>query len=104
MQQGVEDKDQTNEALAAFGLKREQDHEPEPPELWTENHPALKVFVALETQWTVGMRGAIGLRMEAMPIALEMQGIERVSWPTVIEDVKVLERETLRIWREQSGG
>ena len=53
------------------------------------------------TQWNAGPAGAIGLRYEAMPFALELEQVQRSDWPDVTADVQVLERETMRIWREK---
>ena len=57
----------------------------------------------MATQWSVGMSGPIGLRMEALAFVLEVQEVPRADWPEVTEAVQVLERETLRLWRKQSG-
>lgn len=47
------------------------------------------------------MSGAVGLRMEAMPLALRLEGVPRPDWPEVVDAVQVMEHETLRHWREQ---
>ncbi len=57
----------------------------------------------MATQWSVGMHGPIGLRMEAMAFVLEMQEVPKASWPEVTKAVQVMERETLRLWRKQTG-
>ena len=49
------------------------------------------------------MAGAIGLRMESLPFVLEMQQVPKKDWAQVTQGVRVMERETLRLWRSQSG-
>lgn len=71
----------------------------QPLDIWPENWPALLVYDAMRTQWSVGMAGAIGLRYEALPLALEMQGIARADWPDTIAGVRAMEAETLRLLR-----
>lgn len=71
--------------------------------MWPENVAPFTVFRAMATQWSVGMNGPIGLRMEALAFVLEVQEVPRADWPEVAEAVQVLERETLRLWRKQSG-
>lgn len=71
--------------------------------MWPENVAPFTVFRGMATQWSVGMNGPIGLRMEALAFVLEMQEVPRADWPEVTEAVQVMERETLRLWRKQSG-
>lgn len=62
---------------------------------------SFKVFYWLRTQWNVGMAGIVGLRMEAMSFALELEQVPRADWPDVVDGVQVMELETLRLWREK---
>lgn len=55
----------------------------------------------MRTQWNVGMSGAIGLRYEALPLAMELEDIPKTDWPEVFDAVQVMEYETLRIRREK---
>lgn len=71
--------------------------------MWPENVAPFTVFRAMATQWSVGMNGPIGLRMEALAFVLEVQEVPKADWPEVTQAVQVLERETLRLWRKQSG-
>ncbi len=57
----------------------------------------------MATQWSVGMNGPVGLRIEALAFVLEMQGVPKADWPEVTQAVQVMERETLRLWRKQQG-
>jgi len=98
---GFADTKTTTDALAAFGLKLEE----QPPEahqdIWPDNLAAFDVFYRLRTQWNVGMSGAVGLRYEALPLALELEGVQKSDWPEVTNGVQILEQETLRLWREK---
>lgn len=47
------------------------------------------------------MSGPVGLRYEALPLALEVEGVARADWPEVLSGVQVLEAETLRLLREK---
>lgn len=55
----------------------------------------------MRNQWIIGMNGATGLRLEALPTALRLQGVPRAQWPEVAEQVSVMESETLRLWRDK---
>lgn len=55
----------------------------------------------MRNQWNIGMHGATGLRLEALPTALRLQGVPRVQWAEVAEQVSVMESETLRLWRDK---
>lgn len=47
------------------------------------------------------MSGAIGLRMEAMPFALQLEQVPPEDWTEVMDGVQIMEHETLRLWREK---
>lgn len=47
------------------------------------------------------MGGAVGLRYEALPFALQLHGVPAAEWGEVTDAVQVMEAETLRLWREQ---
>lgn len=61
----------------------------------------MQAFVRLGTQWQVGMGGPIGLRYEAIPIVLRLQGVPRGDWPHVFDCLRVLEAEALRVFAER---
>ncbi|MEY2654570.1 MAG: hypothetical protein RLZZ524_1598 [Pseudomonadota bacterium] len=94
-----------DEALAAFGLKRDG---PEPEDaafdVWPENWRAVQVFASLGTQWTVGMAGSTGLRYEALPFVFEMQGVDRAQWPELFDQIRVCEVEALKLFAERRDG
>lgn len=59
------------------------------------------MFYRLRTQWATGMAGAIGLRLESMPFALQLERVATEDWPEVTDGVQIMEHETLRLWREK---
>lgn len=61
----------------------------------------MRVFRFLSTQWTVGFGGPTGLRYEVLPLALRINDVPRADWPDVIDGVRVLESEALRLWNEK---
>lgn len=102
---GTRDVASEDEALAAFGLKREG---PAPEDavfdVWPENWPAVQVFAAVGTQWTVGMAGSTGLRYEALPFVFEMQGVQRDEWPELFDLIRLCEAEALKLFAERRDG
>lgn len=102
---GTRDVQSEDEALAAFGLKRDG---PPPDDgavdVWPNNWPAVQVFAACGTQWTVGMAGSTGLRYEALPFIFEMQGVQRAQWPELFGLVRLCEAEALKFFAERRDG
>lgn len=98
---GFDDVQATTNALAAFGLKTPDQPPPQHLDIYPDNLDAFNVFFKLRTQWQIGMNGPVGLRYEALPLALELEGIPRARWPQVTEGVQVMESETLRLMREK---
>lgn len=98
---GFDDVQTTTNALAAFGLKPEAPPKREHLDLWPENILAFRVFVRMRTQWAVGMSGAVGLRYEALPLAMELEEVPADQRAEVVDGVQVMEQETLRLAREK---
>lgn len=46
------------------------------------------------------MNGAVGLRYEALQLALELEAVPRSEWADVTDGVQVMESETLRLNRK----
>lgn len=89
------------DALAAMGLVL-VDEEPEHTECWPDNWVPFQVFAALSTQWNVGPHRAIGLRYEAIPVVLQMGGVEEKEHAQILQDLRVMEREALTIFNKKS--
>lgn len=49
----------------------------------------------------MGVGGAIGLRMEPMPFAMQLEQVPKEDWTEVADGVQIMEHETLRLWREK---
>lgn len=101
MIRGFDDVETTHQALAAFGLTPTEPPPPQHQDIYPDNLEAFNVFYRIKTQWNVGMNGPVGLRMEAMPLALEIEGVPRERWPEVVTGLQVMEAETLRLVRER---
>ena len=93
--------DNTDEALAAFGLVRDGPL-PAPAEIavFPCNWKAVRLFHAMGTQWRVGMNGATGLDYRVLPLVAKAAGI-KLKRQRVIE-VQTMERAALAYWSEQS--
>jgi len=98
---GWDDPRTTTDALAAFGLKPAQALAPPVQDIWPCNLTAFNVFYRLRTQWITGPRGATGLRLEALPTALQLEAVPAADWPAVSTEVQSMEAEALRLWRER---
>lgn len=93
-----------DEALAAFGLKRDEVPEDAHLRVWPENWDAVQLFIALATQWQVGFNGPVGLRYEAVPMVLRLRGVPRSGWPMLFDQVRLMEAEALKFFAERRGG
>lgn len=84
--------------LAAFGLTL--DDLDDTVGIYPDNDAAVDVFVALGTQWRVGMGGPTGLDYAALPAVLRLRGVPRADWPDTFDCVRVMEAEALRVMHE----
>jgi hypothetical protein len=100
---GVRDIQAEDEAAAAFGLRIERDTAEVAIDVWPDNLAVVDVFVGMSTQWHRDLDGnRRGLRYEVLPWVLRMAGVARADWPDVHAGIGVMERETLRLWREKA--
>jgi len=77
-----------------MGLRLEED-EPEHAAVWLSNWQTMQVFADLLSQWNVGMNGVIGLRYEALPLVLELHGIEPEDRRDIFDGLRVMERAAI---------
>lgn len=54
------------------------------------------MFCALQTQWSVGMGGATGLRYEAAYPLISRAANTEEEWSDMFEDIRVLEMAALK--------
>lgn len=73
-----------------------------PCEVWPDNLAAVNVFIAMLTQWRVGMSGATGLDYGAIPAVLRLTQTPRAAWPEVFEGLRVMEGAALKHLREKT--
>lgn len=88
------------EECAAFGLTVEEASGP-PVDVWPDNVAAANAFIAMSTQWRIGMSGATGLDYATVPTVLRLNGIPRPDWPDTFGAIRVLEDEALKTMREK---
>lgn len=70
--------------------------------MWPENWLAFGLFCQLQTQWSVGMGGATGLRYEAAYPLIDRATETREDWQDLFEDLRTLERAALKQMRDDS--
>jgi hypothetical protein len=70
--------------------------------VWPDNLVTVNAFIAMLTQWRVGMQGAIGLDYGVIPVVLELTQTPAAAWPEVFEGLRVMEEAALRRMRELS--
>lgn len=88
----------TQGALAAFGLVHVGDVPDRSIPVWPENWKTVEVFVAMGTQWNVAsMGGAIGLRYEALPAVMRYCGVATASRADVFAGLRSMERAALEV-------
>lgn len=77
--------------------------EPEPTgpfRVLPENWEAVRVFVALSTQWRLApMGGPVGLDNAAIPPTLMLMGIGRKRWAEIFERLMVMEGAAIGVMR-----
>ncbi len=91
--------------MAVLGLT-EDDFENQSIEIWPENFAAYKVFNALSGAWRFrqcGMGPAIPVAIKRAEIVatLELENLPRDDWPSLFDDIKVMEQQALQVmWEE----
>lgn len=97
------------EALAAFGLQREDkpdeqgaDSDSRFPPVLPENRRAWGLWCALETQWRTGFNGRTGLDYGvAIAMMRDVTPIKRRHRAAVLQGLHIMEREALTIWNKK---
>ncbi|WNW10131.1 DUF1799 domain-containing protein [Pseudomonas sp. DTU_2021_1001937_2_SI_NGA_ILE_001] len=76
-----------------FGLSPEDAEET--VEVWECNRQALVLFDAMGTQWRSGMNGATGLEYQALPVTMDLLGMDVGDRQALFRDIRVMERAAL---------
>lgn len=89
------------EAFAAFGIPIPQDRHERCVEVWPENAPVVKCFLAMDTQWTRSpMTGRIeGMRYESMQSIFRFCEVRRRHQAAVFFGLRVMEHAALECLR-----
>lgn len=105
-QEHAANQEAVDEDAAVFGLLVVRPAQPAPDEffyLWPENVPAWQLWHCLQTQWRISMDGREGLDYAGVeaelrngPMRVRRKDLRR-RW----DEIKVMERTALRVWREQ---
>lgn len=92
--------DDLAEAFAALGLQCDGDLLLEQEEfwLWPENEKVFWLWAGLQTQWVVGMSGAVGLNYAGVESDLRMLGTPRKKIRDYYILIKHMEQATLEEW------
>lgn len=69
-------------------------------EVWPQNWPSVMLFMAVGTQWRVGMGGATGLDYSAVAAVMDIQGVKPKKRAKMLEHIRIMEAAVLEIWAE----
>eukprot|EP01034_Spumella_vulgaris_P039387 gene39387-48676_t len=69
--------------------------------LWPCNVPSWDLFQRLQSQWLVGMSGAVGLNYSGVESAMRLMDIKKGKRAKFFADIQVMERATLAAWEER---
>ncbi len=61
---------------------------------------AVNLFIAISTQWRVGMGGATGLDNNVLFAKMERMRLSDSEWVTIEDEIRILEDEALTVMRE----
>lgn len=67
--------------------------------MWECNWPTFELFVAMGTQWSVGMGGATGMRYEALPVLCRAMRIRLTR--RRLAGIQEMERAALAVMGER---
>jgi hypothetical protein len=92
---------------AALGIVIEGDVDrigiEEPAFLWPENLLAWQCWMAVQTQWRVGMCGPTGLDYVGVRAFLDLAGLRKKERLEVFSGLHAMESATLGVWAERRG-
>lgn len=83
--------------------KHKESDFPEPVvEVWNENWDVVSLFITYQSQWRVGMNGAIGLDFNVFHHALDRKGVSTNEYDDFIQKLRVIEAEALKWMHHKS--
>jgi hypothetical protein len=85
--------------MARFGL-RPEDYPEEEFAIWPENWQVFDIFLSMQTQWRMGMKGPTGLDYAALESLFRMNGIRRSQQRDHLEAMQIMERAALKAMAE----
>lgn len=86
--------------LQAFGLSK-ADLPDEIIDVWSDNWQAFLTFDSMSTQWRSSGMGATGLDYNVLPLVSKSVGVKKKDLPYILQDIRVLESEALKVMFEQ---
>jgi hypothetical protein len=101
---GGESSDETDAALAAFGIKMADEKKNEPLAVFYFNWQTLSVFISTWNQWNVVAVTElvrIGMNWSEVESSLKLSGVKRCNWPEIFEGLQVMQTEVLTIYNER---
>lgn len=87
--------------LNLFGFGSDDYGEADYQDVWPCNWQAVRLFMALSTQWRVGMGGATGLDYTALAAAMDMLAVKRKKRAALFGQIGLMEAEVLNMWAEK---
>jgi hypothetical protein len=91
----------TREAeMAEWGLAPSDYPDDGAVSLWPENLHSVNAFIAMATQWRVGMAGATGFDYGVLPSVFRLLGIPHKEWADTFECLRVMESEAMNVMQE----
>lgn len=60
----------------------------------------MQVFMAMQTQWRIGMGGATGLDYSVLPVVEDRLGVPKKRRAECFKGLQMIEREVLSVWSE----
>lgn len=92
--------DELSAALAGLGLYCESSLVIDEDEfwLWPENEEAFWLWCSVQTQWMVGMAGALGLNYPGVESCMRMRGIRKKRQRQLFLVLQMMEQATLEEW------
>lgn len=69
--------------------------------MWPDNLPAVNLFIALATQWRVGMGGVVGLDYNVLFHKMDRMALGADAFDAVEDDVRVMEEAAMEAMRKR---